>query len=203
MHTETVQAVDRVEQRTLNSTRWVARSDSPPRVTPLGCWAADCRGTWGVEGDVHPKGRRALDITSVDQPEAGRSRWCCTLVVLVLIYRFTTWGRQFWHGPAISEGPESVKVWAVAGGTVAVRHRGVRISVLLSFQGNDMMAHFQVIAGAAADWAAVKAVAYTAFLGIFGHFLRLGRSARGTALGRHVHGAAVHAGVARLARPIG
>ena len=36
----------------------------------------------------------------------------CTLVVLVLIYRFTTWGRQFWRiTGAYFTGPDSVKVW--------------------------------------------------------------------------------------------
>ena len=36
----------------------------------------------------------------------------CTMVVLVLIARFTTWGRQFWHiTGAYFTGRQSVKVW--------------------------------------------------------------------------------------------
>ena len=36
----------------------------------------------------------------------------CTLVVLVLIARYTTWGRQFWRiTGAYFTGPHSVKVW--------------------------------------------------------------------------------------------
>ena len=73
----------------------------------------------------------------------------CTLVVLVLIYRFTTWGRQFWRiTGAYFKGPESVKVWLWLAALLLSVIAGVRISVLLSFQGNDMMTSFQVIAGA-------------------------------------------------------
>ncbi len=40
----------------------------------------------------------------------------CILIVLTLIARFTTWGRQFWRVTGdYFKGPESVLVWAWLG----------------------------------------------------------------------------------------
>jgi len=70
-----------------------------------------------------------------------------TLVILVLIYRFTVWGRQFWRVTGdYFRGPESVTVWIWLGVLLLSVVAGVRIDVLLSFQGNDMMTSFQSIA---------------------------------------------------------
>jgi vitamin B12/bleomycin/antimicrobial peptide transport system ATP-binding/permease protein len=70
-----------------------------------------------------------------------------TLVILVLIYRFTTWGKQFWRVTGdYFIGRESVLVWVWLSGLLLSVVTGVRIDVLLSFQGNDMMTSFQVIA---------------------------------------------------------
>lgn len=70
-----------------------------------------------------------------------------TMVILVLIHRFTTWGKQFWRiTGAYYTGPESVKVWGWLGVLLLSVVMGVRIDVLLSFQGNDMMSSFQSIA---------------------------------------------------------
>ena len=70
-----------------------------------------------------------------------------TLVILVLIYRFTTWGKQFWRITGdYFRGPESVTVWIWLGVLLLSVVAGVRIDVLLSFQGNDMMTSFQSIA---------------------------------------------------------
>lgn len=72
----------------------------------------------------------------------------CTLIVCVLIARFTTWGRQFWRitGDYFT-GAESVKVWLWLGVLLLSVVAGVRIDVLLSFQGNDMMTALQVVSG--------------------------------------------------------
>src|SRR3954470_11539720 len=71
----------------------------------------------------------------------------CTLVILVLLARFTTWGRQFWRVTGdYFKGPESVKVWLWLGVLLLSVIAGVRIDVLISYQGNDMMSSFQVIA---------------------------------------------------------
>ena len=49
----------------------------------------------------------------------------CTLVVLVLIGRFTTWGRQFWRiTGAYFTGPDSVKVWLWLAVAAVVGDRG-------------------------------------------------------------------------------
>ncbi|WP_200828140.1 ABC transporter ATP-binding protein/permease [Mycobacterium sp. 3519A] len=70
-----------------------------------------------------------------------------TMVILVLIHRFTSWGTQFWRiTGAYFKGPDSVLVWVWLGGLLLSVVAGVRIDVLLSFQGNDMMSSFQAIA---------------------------------------------------------
>ncbi len=70
-----------------------------------------------------------------------------TMVILALIYRFTTWGKQFWRITGeYFRGRSSVKVWLWLGVLLLSVVTGVRIDVLLSFQGNDMMTSFQVIA---------------------------------------------------------
>ncbi|WP_029114049.1 ABC transporter ATP-binding protein/permease [Mycobacterium sp. URHB0044] len=70
-----------------------------------------------------------------------------TLVILVLLARLTTWGRQFWRITAdYFKGPESVKVWLWLAGILVLVIVGVRIDVLLSYYGSDMMTSFQVIA---------------------------------------------------------
>jgi vitamin B12/bleomycin/antimicrobial peptide transport system ATP-binding/permease protein len=70
-----------------------------------------------------------------------------TLVILVLIHRFTVWGRQFWRVTGdYFRGPESVTVWIWLGVLLLSVVTGVRIDVLLSYQGNDMMSSFQSIA---------------------------------------------------------
>jgi vitamin B12/bleomycin/antimicrobial peptide transport system ATP-binding/permease protein len=73
----------------------------------------------------------------------------CTLAVLVMIGRYTKWGRQFWRITGdYFKGPESVKVWVWLGALLLSVIAAVRLDVLFSFQGNDMMTSFQVIAAA-------------------------------------------------------
>lgn len=69
------------------------------------------------------------------------------LVVLVLIYRFTTWGKQFWRVTSgYFLGRESAPVWIWLGALLLLVVTGVRIDVLLSFFGRDMMNSFQSVA---------------------------------------------------------
>jgi putative ATP-binding cassette transporter len=71
----------------------------------------------------------------------------CTLIVLVLIGRFTSWGRQFWRVTgAYFSGAESVRVWIALSVLLLLVVAGVRIDVLLSYQGSDMSTSFQVVA---------------------------------------------------------
>ncbi len=62
----------------------------------------------------------------------------CILIVLTLIARFTTWGRQFWRVTGdYFKGPESVLVWAWLGVLLLSVMVSVRIDVLWSYQAND------------------------------------------------------------------
>src|SRR5690348_1577838 len=70
-----------------------------------------------------------------------------TMVVLLLIRRFTPWGRQFWRITSdYFIGRDSVRVWIWLGVLLLSVVTGVRIDVLLSFQGNDLMTSLQVVA---------------------------------------------------------
>jgi len=70
-----------------------------------------------------------------------------TLVICALIARFTTWGRQFWRiTGAYFTGPSSVPVWVWLAALLLLVIAGVRLDVLFSYQGNDMMSSFQVVA---------------------------------------------------------
>src|SRR5215217_2190801 len=70
-----------------------------------------------------------------------------TMVVLVLFAKFTVWGRQFWRITGdYFKGPESVKVWLWLATLLLSVIVGVRLSVLFTYQGSDMMTSFQVVA---------------------------------------------------------
>jgi putative ATP-binding cassette transporter len=70
-----------------------------------------------------------------------------TLVILVLIGRFTKWGKQFWRiTGAYFTGPSSLKVWLWLAALLLSVIAGVRLDVLFSYQSNDMLTSFQVVA---------------------------------------------------------
>ncbi len=70
-----------------------------------------------------------------------------TLVILVLIGRFTKWGKQFWRiTGAYFTGPSSVKVWLWLAALLLSVIAGVRLDVLFSYQSNDILTSFQVVA---------------------------------------------------------
>jgi vitamin B12/bleomycin/antimicrobial peptide transport system ATP-binding/permease protein len=70
-----------------------------------------------------------------------------TLVILVLIGLFTTWGKQFWRVTgAYFTGPASVKIWLWLGVLLLSVIIGVRLDVLFSYQSNDMLSSFQSVA---------------------------------------------------------
>ncbi|NOP94584.1 MULTISPECIES: ABC transporter ATP-binding protein/permease [Mycolicibacterium] len=69
----------------------------------------------------------------------------CTLAVLILLARFTTWGRQFWAVTgAYFTGRHSIKPWLVLAAMLLSVIIGVRLSVLFSYQGNDLFTSAQV-----------------------------------------------------------
>ena len=70
-----------------------------------------------------------------------------TLVVLVLVARYTSWGRQFWRiTGAYFSGAESVRVWAWLGAILLLVVAGVRLDVLLSYYSMDISNAFQAVA---------------------------------------------------------
>jgi putative ATP-binding cassette transporter len=81
-----------------------------------------------------------------------------TIAILALIFRFTTWGRQFWRiTGAYFTGRASMKIWLWMALMLLLVIIGVRVDVLISYYGNDLMTSFQVIAtGIGGNDAAVK-----------------------------------------------
>ncbi|MBP1822804.1 ABC transporter ATP-binding protein/permease [Mycobacterium sp. OAE908] len=67
------------------------------------------------------------------------------LVVLILVGRFTEWGRQFWRVSGdYFKGRQSLPVWALLAVLLVSAILSVRISVLLSYQVNDLFTALQV-----------------------------------------------------------
>jgi putative ATP-binding cassette transporter len=70
-----------------------------------------------------------------------------TMVVLFLLYWLTSWGRQFWRiTGAYFTGRESIKPWLTLAFILLLVIAGVRLQVLLTYQGNDMLTAMQVVA---------------------------------------------------------
>jgi vitamin B12/bleomycin/antimicrobial peptide transport system ATP-binding/permease protein len=68
----------------------------------------------------------------------------CVLVVLALFRYFTPWGRQFWRiTREYFVGPHSVRVWLMLGVLLLSVLLSVRLTVLLSYQGNDLYTSVQ------------------------------------------------------------
>jgi vitamin B12/bleomycin/antimicrobial peptide transport system ATP-binding/permease protein len=76
----------------------------------------------------------------------------CLLVVLVLVGRMTEWGRQFWRiSGDYFKGRQSLPVWVMFALLLLSVVLSVRMSVLLSYYGNDVFTSLQVaFQGAAA-----------------------------------------------------
>ena len=81
-----------------------------------------------------------------------------TLVVLILIARFTIWGRQFWAVTgAYFTGRHSVRPWLSLGAMLLSVIVGVRLNVLFSYQSNDLYSAASIaVQGHLADNQAVK-----------------------------------------------
>ncbi|MEH3128889.1 MAG: ABC transporter ATP-binding protein/permease [Mycolicibacterium neoaurum] len=81
-----------------------------------------------------------------------------TVIVLILLAKFTVWGRQFWRiTGAYFTGRGSVKVWLWLGAILLSIISGVRLDVLLSYYGNDLMTAAQTaVQGVAAGDDAVR-----------------------------------------------
>jgi putative ATP-binding cassette transporter len=82
----------------------------------------------------------------------------CLLAVLVAFRYFTPWGQQFWRiTRGYFVGAASVKVWLMVGVLLLSVLLSVRLTVLLSYQGNDLYTAVQIaVQGTAAGDDAVK-----------------------------------------------
>ncbi len=80
------------------------------------------------------------------------------VVVLVLLARYTTWGRQFWRiTGGYFRGRASLTVWAWLGVLLFSTMIAVRLDVLLSYYSNDLYSSLQVaFEGAGAGNEAVR-----------------------------------------------
>src|SRR4029453_3869526 len=103
----------------------------------------------------------------------------CTLVILALLARFTTWGRQFWRitGDYFT-GRQSIPAWALLGVLLAPGMIAVPLCVLFSYQSNDQFSALQAAfggEGAAKDaaikgfWAAMLVLVGLAVITFFGN----------------------------------
>lgn len=69
----------------------------------------------------------------------------CTMAALVVIAKYTRWGRQFWTVTgAYFTGPHSIKPWLSLSAMLLSVITGVRLAVLFSYQGNDLSTAIQV-----------------------------------------------------------
>jgi putative ATP-binding cassette transporter len=77
----------------------------------------------------------------------------CLVVALVAFRYFTPWGRQFWRiTGGYFVGRPSIKVWLMLGVLLLSVLLAVRLTVLLSYQGNDLYTAVQkAFQGTAAD----------------------------------------------------
>jgi putative ATP-binding cassette transporter len=69
----------------------------------------------------------------------------CLAVVLVILGRYTEWGRQFWriNGPYFVDRRSSLPAWIMLAALLISAIVSVRISVLLSYYSNDLFSSLQ------------------------------------------------------------
>ena len=90
----------------------------------------------------------------------------CLGVVLVLLGRFTEWGRQFWriNGAYFTDRRSNLVTWIMLAGLLVSAVLAVRISVLLSYYANDLFTSLQVaFEGNAAPNGALKGTGIDGF----------------------------------------
>ena len=96
----------------------------------------------------------------------------CLLAVLVLLRLATPWGRQFWQiTDGYFTGRDSARVWLMLGMLLLSVVIGVRLSVLFSYQANDLNSSIQTaVQGMAIHDDAVKASGVHGFWMSIFHF---------------------------------
>ncbi|GAB2641986.1 ABC transporter ATP-binding protein/permease [Prescottella soli] len=73
----------------------------------------------------------------------------CLILVGILLVRYTRWGRQFWSiSGSYFTGRDSWRVWLPVAAMLFLTVMGVRLTILLSYQGNEMYTALQYAAQA-------------------------------------------------------
>jgi putative ATP-binding cassette transporter len=119
-----------------------------------------------------------LFVPSIDwSSQMGESLWwiartwaitvAVVIVIVVLLIRFTTWGRQFWRiSGDYFKGRESLPVWGLFGVLLLSVVASVRLDVLISYFYNDQTTALQVaFQGVAAHDDAVRQSGINGFWG--------------------------------------
>ena len=143
-HRSTVEQHHRQQLELLGDGEWRLGPSGHTRTVHVGPTSSGvtCR-----HGNVHPvPGLGHRDSSSLIWiAKAWAMAACGTLVVLFLLGRFTTWGRQFWRVTgAYFTGRESIRVWALLGVLLLSVMLSVRIDVLFSYYVNDQITALQV-----------------------------------------------------------
>ncbi|MGA8327769.1 MAG: ABC transporter ATP-binding protein/permease, partial [Mycobacterium sp.] len=96
----------------------------------------------------------------------------CVLAVLVVLRFVTTWGRQYWRiTGGYFTGRHSVRVWSMLAALLALVLLSVRLTVLLSYQGNDLFSSLQAaFVGTASGDAAARQSGIHGFYTSLVHF---------------------------------
>lgn len=89
----------------------------------------------------------------------------CLIVVLVLLGRFTEWGRQYWRVTGdYFTGRQSAGVWVVLAVLLLLTVVSVRINVLLTYYANDLFTSVQIaFQGGTAEADAARATGISGF----------------------------------------
>ncbi|WFR71137.1 ABC transporter ATP-binding protein/permease [Prescottella defluvii] len=73
----------------------------------------------------------------------------CLILVGILLTRYTRWGRQFWTiSGSYFTGRDSWRVWLPVAAMLFLTVMGVRVTILISYQGNEMYTSLQYAAQA-------------------------------------------------------
>ena len=121
------------------------------------------------------------------------------VVVLALLARFTTWGRQFWRITGdYFKGRQSIPVWALLGVLLLLVMIDVRLGVLFSYQANDQFSALQAAFGGEG---AAKESAINGFWIVDPDLRRSGCRRHRPQPARRVPDAAIHHPVAGVAHP--
>ena len=160
------------------------------------------RRPWSRSRSSRPStGPRQPWIPCGGSPKAGRSPRCASWWSLVLLRYLTGWGRQYWRiTGGYFTGRHAVPVWLMLAVLLLLVLLSVRLTVLLSYQSNDMFSSLQTaFEGAATGNEQIKHSGIHGFWMSLVALQRAGVAVHRPASGRHLPDAAVHHRLAHVA----